>query len=127
MWWPERPPDAPDRLDLIRLGSLTFEEPDRARFPGLAVARQALEAGGWATNILNAANEIAVEAFVAGKIGYLDIVSLSNEVLNAGAGINLPKTPASLEAALAVDAEGRRLARERLRHFAADHQRAELT
>jgi 1-deoxy-D-xylulose-5-phosphate reductoisomerase len=127
LWWPDRAPDAVARLDLAELGSLTFEEPDRSRFPGLALARRALDAGAWATNILNAANEIAVEAFLAGRIGYLDIVSIADEVLAEASAINLPQTPAELEEALAVDAEGRRLARAKVDRVAMNHQRAELT
>jgi 1-deoxy-D-xylulose-5-phosphate reductoisomerase len=127
LWWPDRAPDTVGRLDLTALRSLTFEEPDRSRFPGLALARRALDAGTWATNILNAANEIAVEAFLAGRIGYLDIVSIADEVLAEAAAINLPQRPADLEGALAVDAEGRRLARVRVDRIARNHQRAELT
>jgi len=127
LWWPDRPSESPGRLRLAEIGSLTFEEPDPARFPGLGLARAALDSGGWATNIFNAANEIAVEAFLAGQIGYLDIARLVEDVLSFAQGINLPKTPASLDEALAIDAEGRRLARQRLGRFAAGRQEAEIT
>ena len=74
--YPERiaTPAAP--LDLARIGKLEFEVPDSTRFPALRLARQALEAGGGEAIVLNAANEIAVAAFLAGRIGFLDIVRL---------------------------------------------------
>jgi 1-deoxy-D-xylulose-5-phosphate reductoisomerase len=67
-------PAAP--LDLARIGKLEFEHPDMERFPALRLARRALEAGGGEAIVLNAANEIAVAAFLAGTIGFLDIVAL---------------------------------------------------
>jgi 1-deoxy-D-xylulose-5-phosphate reductoisomerase len=67
-------PAAP--LDLARTGKLEFEHPDMERFPALRLARRALEAGGGEAIVLNAANEIAVAAFLAGTIGFLDIVAL---------------------------------------------------
>ncbi len=127
LWWPERREAPAKRLDLATLRTLTFDEPDRHRFPGLPLARRALEAGGSATNILNAANEIAVDAFLNGRIGYLDIVALAEDVLTEATGLGLPAAPQTLEEALAIDAEGRRLAREQLGRFAADWQRTEMT
>ena len=67
--WPERMHVPTERLDLAKLGTLSFEPPDEARFPALRVAKAALAAGGGATTVLNAANEVAVEAFFAGRIG----------------------------------------------------------
>jgi 1-deoxy-D-xylulose-5-phosphate reductoisomerase len=79
--WPERVAwDAPG-LDLAAVGSLTFEAPDEAQFPALALARRALVTGGGAPAAMNAANEIAVEAFLGGKIGFLDIASAVEETL----------------------------------------------
>jgi len=80
--WPRRIPAPSPRLDLATLGRLTFEAPDPARFPALRIAREALAAGGAAPIILNAANEIAVAAFLAGAIGFLDIAAIVEESLN---------------------------------------------
>ncbi len=71
--WPIRMAAPSPRLDLVKLGQLTFEAPDSKRFPALALARDALQAGGAAPTIMNAANEIAVGAFLANRIGFLDI------------------------------------------------------
>ncbi|RZI38875.1 1-deoxy-D-xylulose-5-phosphate reductoisomerase, partial [Herbaspirillum sp. HC18] len=71
--WPARMDTPTKRLDLVALSALTFEEPDEARFQCLALARAALEKGGLAPAILNAANEIAVDAFLNGRIGFLQI------------------------------------------------------
>ena len=92
----------------------------------MTLARNALEAGGSATNILNAANEIAVDAFLRGGIGFLDIVALAEDVLSVAVGMDLPETPRSLDDALAVDAEGRRLAQDRIERFAAKRRRTEM-
>jgi 1-deoxy-D-xylulose-5-phosphate reductoisomerase len=127
LWWPDRAPGQPGRLGLADIGSLTFQAPDPTHFPGLALARDALDAGPRDTNILNAANEIAVHAFLQGRIGYLDISSLCEDVLTSAKAINLPMRPDSLDEALAIDAEGRRLAREVLTRFAAANREAEIT
>lgn len=81
--WPGRMPTPSGRLDLARIGQLTFEPPDEARFPALALARQALQAGGSAPAVLNAANEIAVAAFLARRIGFLDIERTVDATLTA--------------------------------------------
>lgn len=112
LWWPMRRQAPSARLDLAALGSLTFERPDPVRFPALRIAREALEAGSWATNILNAANEVAVAAFLAGQIGYLAIARLAEDVLAEAAGRLGGSPVATLDEVLALDAEGRRLARE---------------
>jgi 1-deoxy-D-xylulose-5-phosphate reductoisomerase len=111
--WPDRLPWAAPRLDLAALGSLTFETPDLQRFPALGLARSALRAGGRAPNVLNAANEIAVAAFVERRIGFLDITSLVDEVLQAtDGGQNLATTAGEdvIAEALQIDAEARRVA-----------------
>ena len=74
--WPSRMLAPTPRLDLVKLGQLTFEAPDSARFPALELARDALQIGGAAPTILNAANEIAVEGFLANRIGFLDITRI---------------------------------------------------
>src|SRR3546814_3940215 len=72
--WPRRMAAPSPRLDLAKIANLTFEAPDLQRFPALALARHALKSGGAAPTILNAANEVAVGSFLAGRIGFLDIV-----------------------------------------------------
>jgi 1-deoxy-D-xylulose-5-phosphate reductoisomerase len=72
-----------ERLDLTRLGQLTFEAPDEVRFPALRIAREALRTGGTAPTILNAANEIAVERFLAGQIGFMTIPKVVEAAIEA--------------------------------------------
>lgn len=115
--WPDRLPWAAPALDLPRLGALTFEEPDLERFPALGLARAALRAGGRAPNVLNAANEVAVGAFLAGRLGFLDIAALVDQVLQTtDGGQNLATTAGDevIAEALLVDAEARRVAAEAL-------------
>jgi 1-deoxy-D-xylulose-5-phosphate reductoisomerase len=81
--WPARIPAPSPRLDLAALGRLVFEAPDPERFPALRLARAALEAGGGAPTVLNAANEVAVAAFLDGRIGFLDIAAVVEETLAA--------------------------------------------
>jgi len=101
--WPDRMDCASARLDLARVGTLTFEEPDPARFPALRLARAALRAGGGAPTILNAANEIAVQAFLDGRIGFLGIERVVEGVLD-----DLPSSrPRSLDDVRALDAAAR--------------------
>jgi 1-deoxy-D-xylulose-5-phosphate reductoisomerase len=80
--WPARIATRSPRLDLAALASLTFEAPDPTRFPALTLARDALKAGGGAPTILSAANEIAVAAFLARRIGFLDIAATVARVLD---------------------------------------------
>ncbi|MBM3555111.1 MAG: 1-deoxy-D-xylulose-5-phosphate reductoisomerase [Alphaproteobacteria bacterium] len=101
--WPDRIPTPSRRLDLAALGSLTFAAPDPARFPALTLAREALVAGGSAPTVLNAANEVAVAAFLEGRIGFLDIAATVERVLAA-----IPVTRlASLDDVRAADAAAR--------------------
>jgi 1-deoxy-D-xylulose-5-phosphate reductoisomerase len=79
--WPERIPTPAQRLDLASIARLEFEQPDLARFPALRIAREALEAGGSAPVVLNAANEAAVGRFLAGSIGFTDIPTLVERAL----------------------------------------------
>ena len=106
--WPARmdTPCAP--LDLAAIGSLSFFKPDEERFPATRVAREAVIAGGAAPAVLNAANEIAVAAFLAGQIAFTRIVQCAEDVLAR----SLPGAPASLEEVIAVDQEARRRAAE---------------
>jgi 1-deoxy-D-xylulose-5-phosphate reductoisomerase len=110
--WPDRRPAAGRRVDLAGLGQLTFGRPDHVRFPALKIAYQALESGGWATNILNAANEIAVAAFLDGAIGFLDIAGKVEETLAKVDKLSVGSAPTSVEEALVLDREGRRIAAE---------------
>lgn len=79
--WPVRIATPTERLDLAYVGNLTFESPDPMRFPALRLARESLDAGGTAPTVLNAANEVAVSAFLAGKLGFLDIARVVEETL----------------------------------------------
>jgi 1-deoxy-D-xylulose-5-phosphate reductoisomerase len=97
--WPERMATPCERLDLVKTGSLSFEAPDPERFPALGLARQALRDGGARPAVLSAANEVAVEAFLGGRIGFLDIASIAAETLQCYA----PPAPASVEEVLEVD------------------------
>jgi 1-deoxy-D-xylulose-5-phosphate reductoisomerase len=81
--WPERIQTAAPRLDLTAISALTFEKPDPIRFPALRLARTAIQTGQGAPTALNAANEIAVSAFLEGKIGFLDIATLVEDTLDA--------------------------------------------
>jgi 1-deoxy-D-xylulose-5-phosphate reductoisomerase len=110
--WPGRHAAASRRVDLAALGQLTFERPDPERFPALRIARHALAAGGWATNILNAANEIAVSAFLQGGIGFLGIAETVEETIASAEAACAGPAPASAEEALVLDREGRRIALE---------------
>ncbi|MCP9758553.1 1-deoxy-D-xylulose-5-phosphate reductoisomerase [Aquitalea sp. S1-19] len=108
--WPERIEAGVERLDFLKLSSLTFEAPDMARFPCLALAYQALAAGGDACCVLNAANEVAVAAFLAGKIGFADI---ARQVEAALATLDLSAST-SIDGLMARDAEARRFVATRI-------------
>lgn len=113
--WPRRINAPTKRLDLAALGQLTFEPPDTNRFPALAVAREALEAGGAAPAVLNAANEVAVMAFLDRRIGFLDIAAVVADSLAAADARGLLGACANLGNLLAIDAEARILAQTLLR------------
>jgi 1-deoxy-D-xylulose-5-phosphate reductoisomerase len=101
--WPHRMAAPVAQLDLAAIGQLTFEAPDMERFPAMSVARQALKAGGSAPAVMNAANEIAVAAFLKGRIGFLDIVRLVEQTLEA----LQPTTVDSIETVIEIDLEAR--------------------
>jgi 1-deoxy-D-xylulose-5-phosphate reductoisomerase len=101
--YPERIDAGVPSLDLLRIGSLGFERPDFERFPALGLAYAALKSGGAAPATLNAANEVAVAAFLEGRLPFLQITAVIEETLNAlDAG-----SPGTLEEVLAADARGR--------------------
>ena len=101
--WPERLATASPRLDLATVGRLDFLPPDEIRFPALRLARDALRAGGGAPTILNAANEMAVAAFLERRIGFLEIAAVVEATLERlGA-----RRADTLEAVVALDAEAR--------------------
>ncbi len=106
--YPERLTGAGHGLDLAAMGQLTFETPDLARFPGLGFARAALRAGGLAPAAFNAANEIAVSAFLDRGLGFLDIPTTSARVMDAFAGHDFAASDCdALETVGAVDAWAR--------------------
>jgi 1-deoxy-D-xylulose-5-phosphate reductoisomerase len=115
--WPERMHVPNKRLDLAALGALTFEAPDAVRFPALRIAREVLEAGGSAGTVLNAANEVAVEAFLAKRIGFLAIARLVEATLAANPHL-IAHIPTSVEDVLAIDQEVRVTANALLGRFA---------
>jgi 1-deoxy-D-xylulose-5-phosphate reductoisomerase len=106
--WPARMETPAERLDLASIGTLEFEPPDLERFPAIGLARDALRAGEGATVVLNAANEVAVARFLAGAIGFLDIVDTVADVLDRVQG----RPVASLDEFRSLDAESRRIAEE---------------
>ncbi|GAB7532289.1 1-deoxy-D-xylulose-5-phosphate reductoisomerase [Pseudomonas sp. 3A(2025)] len=112
--WPARIDSGVAPLDLFRIGQLDFQAPDEQRFPCLRLARQAAEAGGSAPAMLNAANEVAVAAFLEGRIGYLHIASLIESVLESEPVVVVNE----LETVFAMDARARVLAGQWLERHA---------
>lgn len=104
--WPERMETPAERLDLVKAATLTFEAPDEIRFPALRLARQSLQRGGGAPTILNAANEVAVAAFLAGRIGFLSIERVVEASLASVSTTELN----DVDAVIALDGEARRRA-----------------
>ena len=113
--WPKRIETPAEKLDLARIGNLTFEEPDLVLFPALRVARQAMEAGGSAPIILNAANEEAVAAFLGNRIDFLSIVAIVEESL---ARMD-PPAPRSIAEVIDIDQRTRALAQTLMSEMAA--------
>ena len=101
--WPQRIATPCQPLDLARIGRLDFEAPDLERFPALRLARDAAQAGGATPAILNAANEVAVAAFLSGRIGFLDIAMIVEDVLNRYSAAS----PATIDDVLAADGQAR--------------------
>ena len=119
--WPDRIAWPAPRLDLAALGALTFEAPDETRFPALALARQALEAGGAAPAVFNAANEVGARAFLDRKLGFLNIAAVVAETMERLARADeAADAPDACDAALRIDA----LARRTAQRIVADHAQA---
>ncbi|MDP3856024.1 1-deoxy-D-xylulose-5-phosphate reductoisomerase [Phenylobacterium sp.] len=112
--WPDRLPWPAPKLDLAAAGQLTFEEPDLRRFPALKIAKEALAAGGAAPAVMNAANEVAVAAFLDRQIGFLDIAATVAKTLDRvdGKGLMTGLSGDALEQARHIDATARRVAAE---------------
>ena len=104
--WPQRMATPVERLDLAKIGRLTFEAPDSTRFPALRLSRQALQTGGSAPTILNAANEVAVQGFLDRRLGFLGIAEVVERTLE-----RIPAAPLNgLDDVWQVDSEARRIA-----------------
>ena len=113
--WPERMETPVERLDLAAIARLDFEAPDDRRFPALALARAALRAGGTAPTTLNAANEEAVAAFLAGRLGFVEIAEVVEQALTEHPGEPLD----GLDELAAADARARKTAARLLEQRAA--------
>ncbi|MFD0850283.1 1-deoxy-D-xylulose-5-phosphate reductoisomerase [Sphingosinicella xenopeptidilytica] len=109
--WPDRMATPCARLDLAQVARLDFEAPDPARFPALRLAREALVIGGSSPTVLNAANEVAVAAFLEGRIGFLDIAAIVEQTMEAVGGHAVE----SLDDVLACDSEARRVGETHIR------------
>ena len=110
--WPKRMPTPAPRLSLAEIGTLTFEAPNLERFPALRVAREALQAGGGAPTIMNAANEVAVESFLSGRIDFLDIIRIVEQALEAAPEFRLE----SLSDVINADDEARDIAKKLIKY-----------
>ena len=108
--WPARMAAPTKRLDLVELSQLTFERPDEQRFRSLGLAREALRRGGLAPALLNAANEVAVEAFLGKRLGFLQIAELVDETMKLADQQGLIEAGGDLASVMAADKLGRRLA-----------------
>jgi len=115
MGWPKRIAAPVERLDFAKISGLTFFEPDTAKFPALRLAREALEAGGQAPCVLNAANEQAVAAFLGGKLPFLGIARVVEAALEAHAkSSDFACAPAHVEAVMALDKAARATVNEQI-------------
>jgi 1-deoxy-D-xylulose-5-phosphate reductoisomerase len=115
--WPERMHAPTKRLDLTELGTLSFESPNPEHFPALRLAREVLETGGSAGTVFNAANEVAVEAYLAGRIGFLAIAALVEVTLASSWGLTTSRRE-TVDDVLSIDAEARASASSLLARFA---------
>jgi 1-deoxy-D-xylulose-5-phosphate reductoisomerase len=114
--WPERRNLPVERLDFAQLSRLDFEAPDPERFPALGLARSAMSRGGVSACVMNGSHEVALDAFIAGQIGFLDMASLVGEAME-----RLDALPEAndLDDIFAADAQARRVGEELVKRFAA--------
>lgn len=117
--WPERMESAVPRLDLARIGALNFEPARLDQFPALGLALRALEAGGAVPTVLNAANEVAVERYLAGELTFMGIPALVEATIEATERRGHGRAPADIAEALAIDHIARSMARDLLPEIAA--------
>jgi 1-deoxy-D-xylulose-5-phosphate reductoisomerase len=115
--WPERMHVSSKRLDLAEIGTLTFEAPDLERFPALRLAKEVLATGGSAGTVFNAANEVAVAAFLEKRLGFLAIAGLVEATLAACADL-MALAPLDADDVIEIDQEARSRARGWLARFA---------
>lgn len=108
--WPDRRDLPVERLDLTRIGALTFRDPDERRHPALRLAREVMETGGYSGAVFNAAKEVALDLFIAGRIGFLDMAELVERVLDQMAPEAGSSDPIVLERVREMDNKARRLA-----------------
>jgi 1-deoxy-D-xylulose-5-phosphate reductoisomerase len=118
--WPDRIATGAKPLDLAAVGSLQFELPDVSRFPALRLARVAMDQGGGLPCVLNAANEIAVAAFLGRGIGFLDIAALIEQTMEDAERTGLTRAPHDLEDVIFLDGEARKLAVTLLPRFSSN-------
>ncbi len=111
--WPDRMPTPSPRLRLEDIATLTFEAPDLERFPALRLARRCLDEGKSAPTVLNAANEVAVDAFLSGRLGFLDIPRVVENTLDT----LMPQDLGSISDVIATDAAARQVAGEQARQL----------
>ncbi|RZW09928.1 MAG: 1-deoxy-D-xylulose-5-phosphate reductoisomerase [Rhodobacteraceae bacterium] len=110
--WPERRELPVDRLNFAEIGRLSFEAPDEARYPALALAREVMRAGGLTGAAFNAAKEAALDAFIDGRIGFLDMASVVADVIEIMSGDGLGKAAITLDSVRQTDQMARRRAAE---------------
>jgi len=101
--WPERKPLPVERLDLARIGQLTFRAPDEARYPALRLAREVMETGGLAGAVFNGAKEVAMDAFIARRVGFLDMARVVEETLSKMSGEGLGSAQITLDSVTEAD------------------------
>jgi 1-deoxy-D-xylulose-5-phosphate reductoisomerase len=106
---PRRPNLSVERLDFARLSRLDFEAPDEVRFPAMRLARLAMTRGGVQGAVLNAGKEVALQAFIDGRTGFLDMAEITERVMEAMSSVS---PASSMDDVFAIDAEARRLASE---------------
>ncbi len=118
--WPDRIATGAKPLDLAAVGSLQFELPDVSRFPALRLARAAMDQGAGLPCVLNAANEIAVAAFLGRGIGFLDIAALIEQTMDDAERIGLTRAPRDINDMMSLDVEARKLAATLLPRFSSN-------